>query len=130
MFDHVEFTVRSLDVSRRFYQAVIEAIGFEEVFFDDEARAVGFGDRAAVANRKASPFLRLTEGQPVRPTMHLCLTACSKDAVAAAYSAALAHGGLDNGPPGYRDDFGVGYYAAFVHDPDGHNLEFLYGDLR
>lgn len=130
MFDHVEFTVRNIDASRQFYRPVIEAIGFDEVLFDEKIGAVAFGDREAVANRAASPFLRLTEGPAVTPAMHLCLIAGSKAAVAAAHAAALMHGGHDNGAPGYRDDFGTGYYAAFVYDPDGHNLEFLYRESQ
>lgn len=58
--------------------------------------------------------------------MHLCLIATSKDAVAAAYAAALSHGGQDNGKPGCRDQYAPGYYAALVYDPDGHRLEFLF----
>lgn len=119
MFDHVEFAVGSIDAAGRFYRPVIEAIGFEEVFFNENDRSVGFGNRNAV-------HLLLTEGRSVEPKMHLCLAAKSKDAVAAAYAAALSQGGRDNGAPGYRDHYGPGYYAAFVYDPDGHNLEFLY----
>lgn len=120
MFDHVEFAVGSINAARQFYRPVIEAIGFKEVFFDKNDRAVGFGSSSAVQH------LLLTEGKPVEPKMHLCLIANGKDAVAAAYAAALSQGGRDNGAPGYRDHYGPGYYAAFVYDPDGHNLEFLY----
>ena len=42
------------------------------------------------------------------------------------YKAALAAGGTDNGAPGYRTEYGAGYYAAFVHDPSGHNIEAMY----
>ncbi|MDP4027287.1 VOC family protein [Methylobacterium sp. NEAU 140] len=120
MWDHIEFAVGSIETARNFYRPVIEAIGFEEVFFSEDDRAVGFGVSSTVQ------YLLLTEGKPVEPRMHLCLIARSKDAVAAAYAAALSQGGRDNGAPGYRDHYAPGYYAAFVYDPDGHNLEFLY----
>lgn len=120
MWDHVEFAVGNIDAARQFYRPVIEAIGFKEVFFDQKDRAVGFGSSRTVQH------LLLTEGKPVEPRMHLCLRANGKAAVAAAYDAALSHGGRDNGAPGCRDHYAPGYYAAFVFDPDGHNLEFLY----
>jgi catechol 2,3-dioxygenase-like lactoylglutathione lyase family enzyme len=120
MFDHVEFTLENFDAARQFYRPVIEAIGFQEVFVDEDARAVGFGISLALQH------LLLTEGTPVEPRMHLCLTATSKEEVVAAYAAALTHGGQDNGAPGYRDQYAPGYYAAFVYDPDGYRLEFLF----
>jgi predicted lactoylglutathione lyase len=59
--------------------------------------------------------------------LHLAFEASSSNAVEAFYSAALAAGGRDNGGPGYRD-YWPGYYAAFVHDPDGHNIEAVWYD--
>lgn len=130
MFDHVEFEVGSIEASRLFYRAVIEALGLEEIALDDGAGVAAFGHGPAVAAGTASPLLRLTEGAPVTPRMHLCLRAPSKEAVAAAHAAGLLHGGRDNGAPGYRDAYMPGYYAAFMYDPDGHNLEFLYREPR
>ncbi len=54
---------------------------------------------------------------------HLAFIAASREAVDAFHAAALRHGGLDEGPPGIREHYDPGYYAAFVRDPDGHRLE-------
>ena len=57
------------------------------------------------------------------PGFHLAFSAASRQAVAEFHAAALAAGGSDNGPPGLREHYGPGYYAAFVIDPEGHHLE-------
>ena len=90
-----------------------------EVFFDDGEKSVGFGHGEVVQ-------LLLTEGQSTAPHLHICFTARGKDSVERAHANALSGGGVDNGAPGYREHYGQGYFAAFVHDPDGHNVEILY----
>jgi catechol 2,3-dioxygenase-like lactoylglutathione lyase family enzyme len=55
--------------------------------------------------------------------LHFCFTATTAESVDAFYRAALAAGGRDNGKPGLRADYGSGYYAAFVIDPDGYRIE-------
>ena len=60
--------------------------------------------------------------------MHLAFEAKSKDEVHAFYQTALEAGGRDNGGPGYRKDYWPGYYAAFVYDLDGHNIEAVWYD--
>jgi predicted lactoylglutathione lyase len=60
--------------------------------------------------------------------MHLAFEAKSKEEVEAFHKAALAAGARDNGRPGYRKDYWPGYYAAFVYDPDGHNVEAVWYD--
>ncbi len=59
-------------------------------------------------------------------TLHLALSASSVDQVEAFHRAALAAGGTDNGAPGERPHYQPGYYAAFVLDPDGHNIEAVF----
>jgi hypothetical protein len=60
--------------------------------------------------------------------VHLALHAPSREAVAAFHVAALRSGGKDNGQPGLRPDYHANYYAAFVFDPDGNNLEAVTHD--
>ena len=119
MFDHLEFSVADITASRRFYKPICDAIGMREIFFDDGEKSVGFGKGEVVQ-------LLLTEGQATAPHLHICFTAQNKDSVERAHAGALSGGGADNGAPGYREHYGQGYFAAFVHDPDGHNVEILY----
>lgn len=61
--------------------------------------------------------------------MHLCFVAKSRDEVDAFHQAGIDAGFTSNGPPGLRD-YGPGYYAAFLFDPDGNNIEALYRDVQ
>ena len=81
--------------------------------------ATGAGAGALPVTGAGSLWLGAAEDSP---HMHLAIAAPSRAAVDAFYAAALAAGGKDNGPPGLRD-YGPNYYAAFVLDPDGNNLE-------
>ncbi|MEL6642212.1 MAG: VOC family protein [Pseudomonadota bacterium] len=119
MFDHVEFSVADISASRAFYGGVVKALGGSEIFFDVDGKELGLGVGDVV-------HLLLFQAGPTQPRMHICLTAQSKEDVVAAHQAALAAGGSCNGPPGYRDHYGPGYFAAFMHDADGHNIEALY----
>lgn len=119
MFDHLEFSVADIDASRRFYKPICDAIGMREIFHDEGEKSVGFGHGEVVQ-------LLLTEGRATAPNLHLCFTAQNKDSVEKAHAKAVSAGGADNGAPGYRDHYGPGYFAAFVYDPDGHNVEILY----
>jgi catechol 2,3-dioxygenase-like lactoylglutathione lyase family enzyme len=121
MFDHVEFPVRAIAESRAFFAAVLGALGHEEFFFDKKAGSAGFG-----AGEVTGLLIFTGELGPKR--LHVCFSASSNEQVAAAYDAGLKAGGKDNGGPGYRDHYQPGYYAAFVLDPDGNNIEFLFRD--
>lgn len=119
MFDHVEFSVGSISAARRFYAPFLLALGAGEIFYDEEHGELGFG------TGESTSFL-LTEGTVTTPKMHICFQATQQDMVERAYDAAIAGGGTCNGKPGCRDAYGPGYFAAFVIDPDGHNIEVLF----
>ncbi|MEL6127325.1 MAG: VOC family protein [Pseudomonadota bacterium] len=119
MFDHVEFTVSDITAARRIYGALCKAAGVPEAFFDTESRCLGYGREPVI-------HLLLTEGPATAPPLHLCLAVRDKASVDGGHAAALAAGAKDNGAPGYRPDYSPGYYAAFVLDPDGHNIELLF----
>jgi catechol 2,3-dioxygenase-like lactoylglutathione lyase family enzyme len=119
MFDHVEFPVRDIAPSRGFFAAVLGALGIEEFFYDKKAGSAGFGVGDVTG-------LLIFTGEPGPKPLHICFSATSKDQVAAAHAAGLKAGGRDNGGPGYRDHYQPGYYAAFLLDPDGNNVEFLF----
>mgnify|MGYP002134389473 CR=1 FL=1 len=69
------------------------------------------------------------DGNPVVPS-HVAFRAKTADAIKAFHEAGLAAGGTDNGKPGPRPNYGPGYYAAFVHDPDGNNIEAMLNDYQ
>lgn len=121
MFDHVEFPVGAIAASREFFAAVLSELGIEEFFFDREAGSAGYGAGDVTG-------LLIFEGELGPRRLHICFSASSAEQVAAAYTAGLKAGGRDNGGPGYREHYSPGYYAAFVFDPDGNNIEFLYRD--
>jgi catechol 2,3-dioxygenase-like lactoylglutathione lyase family enzyme len=117
-FDHVEFQVGRYEVSFQFYSACLLPLGFVLVTKNEEKGVFGFG----LGNDKSDDLL-LTAGSPTRPAMHICFSAKSMAAVDEFHRQGIAAGGICNGPPGERSP---GYYAAFLHDPDGHNVEAVF----
>jgi len=113
MIDHLTLTVRDFPGSRAFYEKALAPLGYRVLMeFGDMC---GFGD--------AKPYLWVKPGDPPITPQHLAFVAPTRAAVAAFHAAALAAGGRDNGAPGLRPDYHESYYAAFVIDPNGHNLE-------
>ena len=117
LIDHLQLVVRDVEASRRFYTAVAAALGVpvggsgDDWFWIDEL-FVSSIDSATAA------------GSPTGRT-HLAFQARDRAMVDAFHAAALTSGGLDNGAPGERP-YHPGYYAAFVLDPDGNNIEAVY----
>jgi catechol 2,3-dioxygenase-like lactoylglutathione lyase family enzyme len=114
MIDHVSVQVGDYARSKDFYVAALEPLGYE-LLRDFEGRVGGFG-------RDGKPSFWIREGEPSGP-IHIAFEAANQGAVEAFYAAALTAGGTDNGPPGLRTIYHPGYFAAFVHDPDGNNAE-------
>ena len=117
LIDHLQLVVRDIDASFRFYRAVLEALevpigGQEQSYFWADELFVSSADSAAAQGRLTG-------------RVHLAFQARDRAMVDAFHRAALAHGGTDNGAPGERD-YHPGYYAAFVLDPDGNNIEAVY----
>jgi catechol 2,3-dioxygenase-like lactoylglutathione lyase family enzyme len=115
MIDHIAVNVSDYERSKSFYLAALGPVGYELVM--EFGKAGGFGPGG-------KPVLWLREQQPVG-SMHLAVTAPDHATVDAFHAAALAAGGEDNGAPGLRPHYHASYYAAFVHDPDGNNLEVV-----
>jgi len=118
MFDHVQIKVADLGASRGFYAAIFAALGYG-VVFEVAGVVVGFG----ISPHCMFELRQADDRAPLSRAVHLAFTAKSAGEVRAFHAAALSHGGVDNGPPGLRPEYEEGYYAAFVIDPDGHNLE-------
>ena len=117
LIDHIQLVVRDLDASRKFYDAVLGALGLEiegegpGFFWIDELFVSAAGSQADQG--------RLTG------RVHLAFQARDQAMVEAAHAAALTAGAMDNGAPGERP-YHPGYYAAFLIDPDGNNIEVVY----
>jgi len=122
LFDHVQLVVRDLAASRRFYAAVFEVL---QVPLGGEAGDYFWFDELFVSNAGSSAAQGELTGRH-----HLAFQARDRAMVDAFHRAALGAGGRDNGAPGERD-YHPGYYAAFVLDPDGNNIEAVFhGEAR
>ena len=117
LIDHVQLVVRDLAASKRFYSAVCSTLRIplggegEDYFWVDELFV-------SAKDSKAS------EGK-LTGRVHLAFQASTREVVEAFHRAAITSGGRDNGAPGERP-YHPGYYAAFVLDPDGNNIEAVY----
>lgn len=122
LLDHVSISVRDLEASRRFYDAVMAALGCEKVY--DRPGALGYGARCSAAE-PTHTFLAvyLSAAANVDDKRHWCFKAESQAQVRRFHSAALANGGVCDGPPGLRPQYHESYYAAFVRDPQGNRIE-------
>jgi catechol 2,3-dioxygenase-like lactoylglutathione lyase family enzyme len=110
LFDHVHLKVRDLEASKRFYRAVLEAVG---VPFGGERPGAFWADELYVSQEPES-------ARTAR--MHLAFQAADHETVQRFHAAGLAAGGRDHGAPGERS-YHPGYYAAFLLDPDGNRVE-------
>lgn len=119
MFDHVKFGVRDFALSKTFYIAALEPIGVN-VITDWPPD----GAELSQAGGDASLCIYQTDEQPAH--LHIAFAVESRQQVDAFYSAARGAGGQCNGPPGLRPQYSGRYYAAFVLDPDGHNIEAVF----
>ena len=119
MIDHIGFSVSDYARSKTFYESALGPLGYTLVM---EVTAQETGQPAAGFGSGGKPdFWIGGEGKLEKP-VHVAIIANTRQAVDAFYRAALAAGGKDNGSP-LRRQYHPSYYAAFVLDPDGHNIE-------
>jgi lactoylglutathione lyase len=117
LIDHIQLVVKDLPASKRFYTAVFSALDIpmggegEDYFWADELFISGKDSQAAQG--------------ALTGRMHFAFQAASREVVGQFHRAALAAGGKDNGAPADRP-YHPGYYAAFVLDPDGNNIEAVF----
>jgi len=118
MLNHVSIGVRDIARTKRFYDAALKPLSYSTLSASDTS--LGYGKDNVVL------LISATE-KPVPPEttsgLHFCFDAPTRKSVAAFHAAALGAGGKDNGKPGLRKEYSENYYAAFIHDPDGHNIE-------
>jgi catechol 2,3-dioxygenase-like lactoylglutathione lyase family enzyme len=113
LFDHVDVHAADYAESVRFYETVLAPLGIPKLGVD--------GDGTCFTN------LNVVDRRPPTQNLHLCFFARSREQVDAFHEAGVAAGFSSSGPPGYRD-YAPGYYAAYLLDPDGNNVEALYRD--
>lgn len=117
LIDHIQLVVRDIEASRRFYKAVFAVLeiplgGDEKDYFWADELFVSTADSRAAAGKLTGRH-------------HLAFQAKDRATVDAFYAAGLKGGGVDNGKPGERP-YHPGYYAAFLLDPDGNNIEAVF----
>ena len=117
LIDHLQLVVRDLTASKAFYSAVFDAL---QIPIGGSADDYFWADELFVSTPQSDQALGELTGRH-----HLAFQAGSRAMVDAFHQAALAHGGRDHGAPGERP-YHAGYYAAFVLDPDGNNIEAVY----
>ena len=111
LLDHVHIRVADVEESKRFYRTVLRGVGRDLTWEGDGAFAA---DELFVSD----------DGEPTA-RLHIAFQAPDQETVRRFHEAAVAAGGRDNGPPGERK-YHAGYYAAYVLDPDGNNVEAVF----
>jgi catechol 2,3-dioxygenase-like lactoylglutathione lyase family enzyme len=114
LIDHVHLRARDLEATKRFYKSVLGALGIHAG--SESATHIQFDELWIDA---------LGDDKRSETHVHLAFQAADREAVARFHAAGLAAGGRDNGPPGERE-YHPGYYASFLFDPDGNNVEAVY----
>lgn len=117
MYDHIGLRVKNLDAAVRFYTAALAPLG--NVLGPHDKSYAGIGPKDA-------PALWLYENSAAGTGTHLAFRAPDHASVDKFYAAGLKAGGRDNGTPGLRIDYSPDYYAAFLIDPDGNNVEAVF----
>ena len=124
MLDHTGINVSDISRSKSFYEAALAPLGYS--LHKDFGVAAGFGVRDGFG-KSLDPGgdFWVSHGEPQTPRVHIAFSAESRSVVDAFHAAAIAAGGTDNGAPGLRQKYHPTYYAAFIFDPDGYNIEVV-----
>ena len=118
MIDHLGIPVSDIAASRRFYEAALAPLGYKVL--GEETN--GLGNNVVLMGVDEVDFV-IADGEPVSEGTHFAFRVETRAEVDAFHAAALGVGGKDNGAPGIRENYHPNYYAAFVIDPDGMNVE-------
>lgn len=118
MIDHITIRVSDLEKSKEFYEKVLGVLGMK-IVLGKEGRFWGWG----VEKDLQFEISRPEENDPPYKRVHIAFKAKNKETVDTFYKAAIEAGATDNGKPGPRPDYSTTYYAAFVRDREGNNIE-------
>lgn len=121
MIAHTSLLVGDYQKAKVFYTDVLTTLGYTQ--------NMEYGEAAGFNDGKNTDFWITTHEKGVIPS-HVAFEAKNKTEVEDFYKSALASGATDNGKPGYRKEYKPGYYAAFVYDADGHNIEVVFFDYN
>jgi catechol 2,3-dioxygenase-like lactoylglutathione lyase family enzyme len=113
MYDHLGLNVKDYEAASASRRG-LRLLGYEVVM--EFPGACGYGPAS-------KPEFWIAQREPFGTGTHVAFASPDRETVDAFYEAALAAGGKDNGPPGVRKEYHEHYYAAFIHDPDGNNVE-------
>lgn len=116
IIDHIGLAVSDHAQSKDFYSKALTPLGVEEAMEFEGWSGFGKGGK---------PEFWFGVGRGVQQPTHIAFAADNRREVDSFYEAAIAAGGKDNGAPGIRENYHADYYAAFVFDPDGHNIEVV-----
>jgi len=120
MLDHITIATADVEKSKSFYEAAFEPLGYK-VSFGEEGLFWAFEleHKCLFEIRQA-----MDDERPIT-SCHIALRVKNKEAVAAFYESAMSAGATANGEPGFRPQYSENYYACFVLDPDGHDIEAM-----
>jgi catechol 2,3-dioxygenase-like lactoylglutathione lyase family enzyme len=124
MIDHTGINVSDIALSKQFYESALAPLGyFVRLEFEG---AAGYGTKDPASGDDPGGDFWISKGEPFVPRSHIAFHASCQAQVVAFYEAALAAGAHDNGAPGLRPHYHKNYFAAFILDPDGYNIEAVF----
>jgi catechol 2,3-dioxygenase-like lactoylglutathione lyase family enzyme len=126
MLDHVGIPVSDYAKAKAFYMQALKPLGYG-LIIEVSSKETGNNSQAGFGAGK-DPQFWIGTGKPIKGSVHFAFRAKTREAVRAFYDAAIKAGASDNGEPGLRPHYHENYYGAFVHDPDGHNIEAVCHD--
>jgi catechol 2,3-dioxygenase-like lactoylglutathione lyase family enzyme len=125
MIDHTGINVSNLEKSKEFYSAALAPLHYKQL--KELPFAFGFGSELnQLISKDPGGDFWISSGLPQEPRTHIAFSAGSRKEVDEFYTQAILAGGKDHGAPGLRPKYHDHYYAAFVLDPDGYNIEAVY----
>jgi len=121
IIDHTGVSVSDYPAAKRFYSAALKPLGIS--FLREFPKSMTGDFDVGLYGADGKSIMVIGGGGKATPAVHLAFRAVDRQTVDAFYKAAISAGGRDNGPPGIREHYHANYYAAFVLDPDGNNIE-------